>query len=432
MRNELVSLGVVVSPDCHDAVVGISGEERLPVSAVTMRIAAHAIARMVRGLVPEDVLLGDANDVWVSFDRIERLAASAKTLLAARVDEAGDWKRAGARSAADHLAKLGGTTAYAARRALETSKQAAELPVVAEALRGGQLSNVQAAAVADAAAADPSAGSRLVRTALSTNVRELRDECLRTKAAADPDPDATYRRIHTERRAQFYTDLEGGRNLYARGNADQMSRIEKALEPLVDDLFKKAWGEGRHEPREVYVFDALVMRAEQDPAAEPEPGTKKRAPKPRFLGLLHAPFEALVRGALEGEETCEIVGVGPIPIRTARELLGESILKLVITKGVDVANVVHLGRGPTAAQRIALLWTSPKCSNIECSRMMVEVDHNNPWADKQETVLGNLDPFCGHDHDLKTNHGWSLVEGTGRRAFVPPDDPRHPRNKPPP
>jgi hypothetical protein len=40
--------------------------------------------------------------------------------------------------------------------------------------------------------------------------------------------------------------------------------------------------------------------------------------------------------------------------------------------------------------------------------------------------------FCGHDHDLKTNHGWSLVEGTGRRAFVPPEDPRHPRNKPPP
>jgi len=148
--------------------------------------------------------------------------------------------------------------------------------------------------------------------------------------------------------------------------------------------------------------------------------------------LVHVPFEALVRGAIAGEECCEIVGVGPVPTRTARELLGESILKLVITKGVDVANVVHLGRGPTAAQRIALLWTSPKCSNIECSRMRVEIDHNHPWAESHQTVLGNLRPFCGHDHDLKTNHGWSLVEGTGRRAFVSPDDPRHPRNKPPP
>jgi hypothetical protein len=39
-----------------------------------------------------------------------------------------------------------------------------------------------------------------------------------------------------------------------------------------------------------------------------------------------------------------------------------------------------------------------------------------------------LDRLCHHDHGLKTREGWSLVEGRGRRAFVPPDDPRHPRN----
>ena len=405
-------------------------EERIPISAATMRIAERAIAQVVRGLDPSDVLLRDASDVWASFDRIERLASSAKMLLAARVDEAGDWKRAGARSAADHLAKLGGTTALAARRSLETSKQVAELPVVAEALRGGLLSSLQVEAVADAATADPAAAARLLDTARTTNVGELRAECLRTKAAADPD--ATHRRIDAERRVHFSTDREGGRNLHARGTVDRVSRIENALQPIIDDLFKTAWADGRREPREAYAFDALVMLAEHDPVPEPEPGRKKRAPKPAALMLAHVPFEALVRGAVEGEETCEIVGVGPVPIRTARDLLGESILKLVITRGVDVVNVVHLGRGPTAAQKIALLWSSPKCSNIECSRMRVEIDHNEPWADKHETVLGNLDPFCGHDHDLKTNHGWSLVEGTGRRAFVPPDDLRHPRHKPPP
>ena len=404
-------------------------EERLSVSLATMRIAERAIGQMVGGLDPSDVLLRDVTEVWSAFDRIERWAAGAKTLLAARVDEAGDWKRAGARSAADHLAKLGGTTADVARRSLVTSQQVTDLPVVAEALRGGVLSTVQADAVAGAATADPSARGRLVRKAQSTNLGELRAECLRTKAAADPDLDATHRRIDAERCARFYTDPEGGRNLVARGTGDRMSRIEKALEPLIDDLFKTAWAEGRRVPREAYAFDALVMLTEQDSAPESD---KKRSPKPRYTILLHAPFEALVRGALEREETCEIVGVGPVPIRTARDLLGESILKLVITRGVDVVNVVHLGRGPTAAQKIALLWSSPKCSNIECSRMRVEIDHNEPWADKHETVLGNLDPFCGHDHDLKTNHGWSLVEGTGRRAFVPPDDLRHPRHKPPP
>jgi hypothetical protein len=33
--------------------------------------------------------------------------------------------------------------------------------------------------------------------------------------------------------------------------------------------------------------------------------------------------------------------------------------------------------------------------------------------------------------DLKTHHRWGLVEGTGVRAFVAPDDPRHPANGPP-
>ena len=95
-------------------------------------------------------------------------------------------------------------------------------------------------------------------------------------------------------------------------------------------------------------------------------------------------------------------------------------------------NVVHLGRGPTAAQRIALLWTQPKCSNEACSAMSVEIDHNPPWVETHHTQLGQLDPLCDHDHDKKTNEGWSLVEGKGRRAFVSPADPRHPRNKPPP
>jgi hypothetical protein len=67
----------------------------------------------------------------------------------------------------------------------------------------------------------------------------------------------------------------------------------------------------------------------------------------------------LVRGRVEGDELCEINGVGAVSVQRARELLSESILKIVITRGVDVLNVTHLGRGPTVAQRIALLWTSP-------------------------------------------------------------------------
>ncbi|MET0711929.1 MAG: HNH endonuclease signature motif containing protein, partial [Jiangellaceae bacterium] len=100
--------------------------------------------------------------------------------------------------------------------------------------------------------------------------------------------------------------------------------------------------------------------------------------------------------------------------------------KLIITDGVDVLNVTHLGRGPTAAQRAALLWMNPTCSVDGCHRTRVEWDHREPWAQTRHTRLDELDPLCSFHHDLKTRLGWALALGKGKRAFVPPDDPRHP------
>jgi len=127
--------------------------------------------------------------------------------------------------------------------------------------------------------------------------------------------------------------------------------------------------------------------------------------------------------------------MGPISVETARELLGESILKLVITKGVDVINVTHLGRGPNTAQKIALLWRQPLCAREGCGRRArLEDDHTfgHEYATTKHTRIDETEPMCHDDHDLHTLHGWALVEGTGTRPMVPPADPRHPKNKRPP
>jgi hypothetical protein len=406
--------------------------KHLPVELAVVRASERAVASVVDVLAPDDVALADVTEMWQAFDHIERLAVNAKALLAARVETSGAWRTAGARSAAEHLAKMSRSSTSAARRSLESSKRLGALPRITDALRGGVLSSAQVDAISEAAAADPMAEDRLLWMAETSNVTELREECLRTKAAADPDRDATYARIHTQRRLRTFTDPEGGWNLIARGTADMGSRFESALRPILDEMFTRARAEGRRELREAYAVDALIVLAEREAAPTPDENVKKSAEKPRYFGLLHMTFEALVRGAIEGEEVCEIVGLGPIPVRIARELLGESILKLVITKGTDVVNVTHLGRGATAAQRVAVLWTKPKCANIECSSMFVQLDHRVPWATTKHTRLDELDPLCLHDHALKTNHGWALEDGSGRRALVGPDDPRHPRNKPPP
>ena len=93
------------------------------------------------------------------------------------------------------------------------------------------------------------------------------------------------------------------------------------------------------------------------------------------------------------------------------------------------------GGGPTRLQQTALQWLYPSCANQACSaQARLDYDHRPDWSRTHFTVLDLLDRLCGHCHALKTRNNWSLVEGRGKRALVPPEDPRHPENgagKPP-
>jgi hypothetical protein len=121
-------------------------------------------------------------------------------------------------------------------------------------------------------------------------------------------------------------------------------------------------------------------------------------------------------------------------VGVARRLLGDALLKLVITNGQAVAHVTSLTRGPTQAMKYASLWTSPTCVVEGCSRTIVEHDHRTGagFKDTKHTRLDELDRVCPGHHDLHTYRGWGLVAGTGKRPMVPPDDRRHPRNTGPP
>jgi Domain of unknown function (DUF222) len=451
------------------------------------------LAALVDGLDPEAVSGPAAGELWASLDRIERLAAAGKTLLARRLAEVHRPDRDGVRSAAEALARRAGTTVGAARDAVDTSTRLPELPLVDAAVRGGRLSPAQAAAVSDAAAADPTAQRRLLDLAGTGSLPELREECARVKAAADPDPAATNIRLHRRRALRRFTDPDGAWTLIAKGTPQAGAVVNTALDPIIDAIFRQARRDGRRESHQAYAFDALLALATGhaaaiargvdqpatgipapgrtdppadtvepgvvgDPAANPAAergivpagaaagpvstaagptltvaGPPPR-PNPRYLALLRVDVEALRRGAVAGGELCEITGVGPVPVPVARGLLGEAVLKLVITRGVDVAHITHLGRGPTAAQRIALAWTSPMCTVAGCPRTRVEYDHREDWARTRRTRLDELDPLCGYHHDLKTRHRWALTPGHGKRPLVPPHDPRHPlhQQRPPP
>jgi Domain of unknown function (DUF222) len=405
-----------------------------------LKVLLEQLSEIVDGLDPDAIPLCEVPNLWKDFARGERLMASARTLLARRVEEGNTWRGAGFRSAAEQMALLSGTSVNTEKKALETSKRVRKLPKTAAAMRKGKLSPAKAESIAGAADVNPDAEDELLEGAEKKPLAELRDDCLKARAM---NADEAHRRIHRDRFVRVHKDNEGAWNLYARGTADDGARFMNVLEPLIDEHFKKAKAEGREEPTVAYAFDALMEMADLADTANPDADapagtdpakTPKQKPKPaKYLAIIRLDYETLVRGAIEGEEMCEIRGVGPIPVRIARELLGDAILKLVITKGVDVINVTHLGRSATIAQKVALWWQQHMCTRNTCTRTArLENDHGPEWHKTKHTRLDELDLVCNVDHDLKSNHGWDFVTGAGRRALVPPDDPRHPNYRGPP
>ena len=365
-----------------------------------------------------------------AWSKVVHAAHAALALAAARVAECGPPPSAGASSAADFVAKQTGTTANKANETIKTGAGLQQNPKTRQQATEGKLSGEQTAAITDALAVAPGADRDLLHAAERDSVGGLRQKCAAAKAA-HTDMATTEKRIHANRCVRRYRDAEGAEHLHATGTKRQMARIDHALKPLVDEIFKTARTDGAREPHEAYLFDALVALAD---ARSGTPATTK-APTIRHLGVLRVDLTALVRGHPVDGETCEIAGLGPVAVETAREMLGESILKLVITKGVDVVHVTHLGRGPNTAQKIALLWQQPKCSREGCDRSArLEYDHkyDAEYHKTRHTRLDETDPLCDPDHGLRTLEGWALVEGTGTRPMVPPDDPRHPRNTGPP
>jgi hypothetical protein len=455
------------------------------------------LAELVTAVDPDALSGQSARACWAEFDRIERLTVAGKTLLARRVADTHLPAHSGTKTAAEELARKAGTTTGTAKDTVNTSARLPEQPQLAGALRRGGLSLAQAALISAAAAANPDEEQRLVELAPRVSLAELREECARVRAAADPDPDASNRRLHAARALRQWIDAEGFWTLLAKGTPQAGAAFAAALQPIIDQLFNDARRAGNPEPVEAYAFDALMHLVEHatgrcdctqghgsdddtgdagagggadnngaddargrsaDPATAdagnavpaPAPGgpgiaaasrgaagsscavRPRASTNPRYLALLRVDVTALRRGQVTGGELCEIAGVGPVPVSVARSVLSDAILRLVITNGVDVANVTHLGRGPTAAQRAALLWTNPTCSVQGCHRTRVENDHREPWAQTRHTRIDELDLLCEFHHDLKTRRGYTLVQGSGKRAFVPPDDPRHPGYRKPP
>jgi len=340
--------------------------------------------------------------------RGERMWASVKARGAHRVEETRVWRDDGHRSAAHWVADTTGETVGAAARTLETARALDALPETDAAFRAGELSETQVAEIASAAGADPRAETELLATAAATTVKGLRDRCRQVRAGAEADDAAWARRLHCNRRAHEWTDPDGTYRFEARLAPDAGARFSSALNAHTDRVFRDARTAGRREPRAAYMADALVTLAAEGPC------------KPAEVRVV-ADSSAFARGHTESGERCEITGVGPIPVTTARALLDDAIVSVLVKDGDDITMVSKPTRTIPAKLRRALEAKYPTCGVIGCANdQFLEIDHVVPIADGGPTSLDNTWRICTHHHDLKTHHGWKVTGEPGNWDLVPP------------
>lgn len=397
---------------------------------------AHDVCRR---LEPGNVPLHVAPRVFDALASVERLASGAVLRMAGRYEEAGAWKRNGAKSPEDDIARRTGTPTGAARRKLDTSKRLARQQRTDEAIRNGDLSPDQANEVSAGADASPEDEADLLDTARRHRLPELRKRAADARAKADRDREDRRRRQHALRGVRRWTDDDGMGNLLVKLPPEQMAEVDAALKPRIDRAFADARHAGRLEPVERYaadvVRDLLVGGGDVDSR-----GGRNQAVRPDKKVIALVDVTALNRGSVEDGETCEIAGVGPVSVSAVRALMHDAFLAVVIKDGVDVRNVTHLGRQVTATQRTALEARSGGACEVCGGRHLLDIDHNEGWTLTHETRLDDLSWVCWHCHGAKTRHDlrldgpigarWFVDRRTGERWRPPPDDPDDAR--PPP
>jgi hypothetical protein len=318
------------------------------------------VRRIVRELDPGLLSGADAAVLMEQFDELENLAAGAKALLAARAVETHQWRHEGDRSPEHWLARKTGAYVGAARDLLDTAERLKDLPATEQALRDGALSVQQASVVAKGASVDPAAEQQLLDTAADSSLRELErqaDRVIAAKRTADQEREREDQ-IRRNRSLQVVDLPDGSAELRARGNKVDVAKLRARLQPWIDEQFKQARTEDRHEPVEAYAFDALVAMA----AAEAGPGTGKSPAKV----LVRVDLSALRRGTTMPGEVCEIAGYGAIPVSEVLKVMPDALVAIVCTHGKPV-NVTHLGRKFTAAGPISRTSSSSGRSTSRAS-----------------------------------------------------------------
>ena len=409
-------------------------------SEAALRADLTQAVRLIRGVIAHPVpggLSGAAARRFVAlFSEAERAAASGVALFTPRVLETGDYTKDGHGSAADWLGKLSGSSSGAAKGRLAAAARAAQNPLLSEALHDGELSSAQLGLVTATLGEVPGAAGDLLKLVdEGASHKELIDAATQLRAASRSREDERLRRarVHTNRHFRWRQDDNGGIRGGFFCDEVEFARVAPRLEAAAKRRWKAAGdGNGNGDSLEAHRLDAFIDllsgsggfgSGSDDGDGDGDGHGRGHGPRPaapRTLIIVNA--ESLRRGTTEGDELCEIEGIGPVSVAAATELLSEGGFQYLVKEGFDIKTVTKSTRVIANCIDMALIVRDRVCARPGCAkRCGLETDHRQvDYGHNGPSELDNLVRLCPACHRLKTDGGWRLQGRPGAWEWVAP------------
>jgi hypothetical protein len=410
----------------------------------------EAVERTLRDLVagvdPCTLDGRQAIELVDAFDRIERVAAAGKALVATQVEATDAWRGAGARDAIGFLSDRTSTSRARVRDGLSVTAGLTSMPLLERAFRSGALTIDQAADIAAAVSGRPESEAELVTLAATATRRQLKARCVEILAEGE-GAEQQHRRARAERSAASRVGRDGIWRGSVRLPIIDGAYVDKALDFFQTQIFDEARQRGDRDPFDAYRADALVAMARaamgedgqctcahdqprsDDSAGQGDKQTRRRRRRRRSSSTRHAivitvPHTTFLTGRPVAGEICQIPGVGPVPVSVVHGLLDDDpIIKAVVTKGRDITALATLTRSLKDDLRLAVLAANdlqcgvPSCDNLR----FLEIDHEWEYHKGGPTSYDNLRPLCSFHHRQRTTEDYELRGSPGSYQWVAPD-----------
>ncbi len=130
---------------------------------------------------------------------------------------------------------------------------------------------------------------------------------------------------------------------------------------------------------------------------------------------------ALKRGYATANETCEVVGVGPVDVAWVQQLLPEALVDVLLHDLVDIRAHATTTRYRRRAIETALKARDRRCVVPGCNRRgHLQVDHRHDFHLDGPTSGENCARLCEVHHYEKTHRGARIVRTATEWHWYPP------------